>query len=174
MPCSGLEKISVISKVSQNSTHWFKSARYPYRISFCMHSYGKNQLLTYRAVPSCIRPTRRAKRGRYGLLPGSSMNSERNMTGLQSTGYYQITWRYCETRKFCLPLKVEFNGFPHGVFLIKIVTIWLLDELPISTALCGVDWVFIEVKLRHKLRGIAWENQAVMETSMSCFSKIFR
>ncbi len=30
-------------------------------------------------------------------------------------------------------LKVEHNGFPHGVFLIKILTILLLGELPFST-----------------------------------------
>ncbi len=30
--------------------------------------------------------------------------------------------------------KVEHNGFPHGVFLIKILTILLLGELPFSAA----------------------------------------
>ncbi len=48
------------------------------------------------------------------------------------------------------PFKVEFNGFQHGIFLIKIVTLCLLGKLKSFGSICGMqadnwnpNWNFI-------------------------------
>ncbi len=79
------------------------------------------------------RPTENAGDKLVNLLLRALDNE--NSAGNQVTGNEWILRMYCiDTKALVFMFKVEHNSFPHGVFLIKILTILLLGHLKCCTS----------------------------------------